>query len=135
MSWFEAWLIWRLGAIQDICIFLAVVMGSVSLVFFIMWLINAEENYEREVKYTKIGRRWTKITFILFLPCLFLCVLVPRTETFFKIIATKYGADALTSQKASEIGNNVLESIEKAQQVIDKKLDALLENKKGKNEK
>ena len=107
MSWFEAYLLWRLDAIQGICVSIAILFSTLVVCCIAGYIIcestsiddDFSEKSQRTYKrYSQKWKKYRRISLIIFIPFLLLSLLVPSTSTVFKIVATKYGADALTSK-------------------------------------
>lgn len=124
MTWFEAYMLWRLDAIQGLCIGVVIACGVYHIIGWMAYSI--EHDYmEDETKATLV--KWFKRSAIVCAVCVLLIAIIPSTTELMKIIATKKGVDAIQSDTAAkylgEVDKTITNGLKVLNQEIEKKLD------------
>jgi hypothetical protein len=124
MSWFEAYMLWRLDTINATLIALIAACGFHHM---IGWLVYGLEGYDMEEATKTTMKKWFVRSGVIAGICAVLLVIVPSTTEVFKIIATKKGVDAIqsdtTAKYLSDADKAITNGMKLLNQEIEKKLD------------
>lgn len=142
MTWFEAYMLWKLGAVTNI---LAISGGLLTAYCVIDWIIygieqesvayhsSGEERNEAKAIADKALSRAKKVSAVFFPIAIFLwfiAVLVPSTTELLKIVATKKGVEILQSERVGRVGEKAGDIVENAMKLLNQTIEDKLNREK-----